>query len=115
LENVIHHALLVCRENLVRPEDLRLSPLRLRTATGGLVQPFKALHDALLALFEDGGPNLFAEIETTITRTAYEFCDRNQVQTARLLGISRNIVRAKLMQCGELPDGRKPKASVDLS
>jgi len=32
------------------------------------------------------------------------------VQTARLLGISRNIVRAKLMQCGELPDARTPKA-----
>jgi sigma-54-specific transcriptional regulator len=40
-------------------------------------------------------------------RTAYEFCHRNQVQTARLLGISRNIVRAKLMQCGELPNRSK--------
>src|SRR5271166_1098643 len=28
LENVIHHALLVCRENVVRPEDLHLSSLR---------------------------------------------------------------------------------------
>jgi sigma-54-specific transcriptional regulator len=106
LENVIHHALLVCRENIVRPEDLRLSPLGLRTTTTGPAQPFKSLHDALLALFEDGRPNLYAEIETAITRTAYEFCHRNQVQTARLLGISRNIVRARLMQCGELPTGR---------
>jgi sigma-54-specific transcriptional regulator len=85
---------------------LRLSPLRIRITTGGRAQPDKALHDALLALFEDGRPNLYAEIETAITRTAYEFCHRNQVQTARLLGISRNIVRAKLMQCGELPNGR---------
>jgi sigma-54-specific transcriptional regulator len=107
LENVIHHALLVCRENVVGPEDLRLSPLGLRIATSGRVQPFDAFEDALLALFEDGRPNLYAEIEMAITRTAYEFCDRNQVQTARLLGISRNIVRAKLMQCGELPGGRK--------
>jgi sigma-54 dependent transcriptional regulator len=106
LENVIHHALLVCRENVVRPEDLRLSPLGLRTATSSPSQPFKALQTALLALFEDGRPDLYAEIETAITRTAYEFCHRNQVQTARLLGISRNIVRAKLMQCGELPSGR---------
>jgi sigma-54 dependent transcriptional regulator len=115
LENVIHHALLVCRENIVRPEDLRLSPLGLRTATGGPAQPFEALRDALRALFEDGRPNLYVEIDTAITKTAYEFCHRNQVQTARLLGISRNIVRAKLMQCGELPDGRKPAGSVDLS
>ena len=105
LENVIHHALLVCRENIVRPEDLRLSPLGLRIATTP-AQGFKALHDALLAVFEDGRPNLYTEIETAITRTAYEFCHRNQVQTARLLGISRNIVRAKLMRCGELPNGR---------
>jgi sigma-54-specific transcriptional regulator len=106
LENVIHHALLVCRENVVRPEDLRLSPLGLRTATIGATRPLKALQDALLELFEDGRTNLYEEIETAITKTAYEFCDRNQVQTARLLGISRNIVRAKLMQCGELPKGR---------
>ena len=109
LENVVHHALLVCRENIVRPEDLRLSPLRARIATSGPAQSSKALHDALLTLFEDARPNLYSEIETAVTRTAYEFCHRNQVQTARLLGISRNIVRAKLMQCGELPDGRKPR------
>jgi sigma-54-specific transcriptional regulator len=113
LENVIHHALLVCRENVVQPEDLRLSPLGLRTATDSPAQPFEALHDALLALFEDGRPDLYAEIETAITKTAYEFCHRNQVQTARLLGISRNILRAKLMQSGELPNGRRLKISVD--
>jgi sigma-54-specific transcriptional regulator len=106
LENVIHHALLVCRENVVRPEDLRLSPLRPRLVLNGPAEPGEALHDALLALFEDGRSNLYAEIDTAITKTAYEFCHRNQVQTARLLGISRNVVRAKLMQCGELPNAR---------
>jgi sigma-54-specific transcriptional regulator len=106
LENVIHHALLVCRENVVRPEDLRLSSLKVRIATTAPAEPFDALRGALLALFEDGRPNLYSEIDTAITRTAYEFCHRNQVQTARLLGISRNIVRAKLMQSGELPNGR---------
>jgi len=109
LENVVHHALLVCRENMVRPEDLRLSSLGLRIATSGPTRPFEALREALLGVFEDGSPNLYAEIETAITRSAYEFCHRNQVQTARLLGVSRNIVRAKLMQCGELPDGRKQR------
>jgi sigma-54-specific transcriptional regulator len=111
LENVIHHALLVCRENVVRPEDLRLSLLRPRLVVNTPVGPDQALKDALVALFEDGRPNLYAEIETAITRAAYEFCHRNQVQTARLLGISRNIVRARLMQCGELPNGRKLRAS----
>jgi sigma-54-specific transcriptional regulator len=106
LENVIHHALLVCRENVVRPEDLRLSSLRPRLVSTGPASPDKVLHEALLALFEDGRPNLHAEIDAAVTRAAYEFCHRNQVQTARLLGVSRNIVRAKLMRCGELPNGR---------
>jgi sigma-54 dependent transcriptional regulator len=115
LENVIHHALLVCRENIVRPEDLRLSPRVPRIATSGPAQPFDRLRDALVAVLEEGRPNLNAEIEAAVITTAYEFCHRNQVQTARLLGISRNIVRAKLMQCGELPNGRKLRASVDPS
>jgi sigma-54 dependent transcriptional regulator len=105
LENVIHHALLVCRENVVRPEDLRLSSLRPRLVVSSPAEPEKSLRDALLALFEEGRPNLYSEIETAVTRTAYDFCHRNRVQTARLLGISRNIVRARLMQCGELPGG----------
>src|SRR5580700_2264341 len=54
LENVIQHALLVCRENIVRPEDLRLSALRPRIVKTGPTNPDEALHDALLALFEDG-------------------------------------------------------------
>jgi sigma-54 dependent transcriptional regulator len=45
-------------------------------------------------------------IEDMVIRTAYNFCRRNQVQTARLLGISRNIVRARLAQCGEISSSR---------
>jgi sigma-54 dependent transcriptional regulator len=100
LENVIHHALLVCRENLVRPEDLRLSSLNTRSAVSA--DPERELRDALLALFEKEPSNLYAAIEAAVMKTAYEFCDRNQLQTARLLGISRNIVRARLIQCGVL-------------
>jgi sigma-54 dependent transcriptional regulator len=100
LENVIHHALLVCRENLVRPEDLRLSSLNTRSAVSA--DPERELRDALLALFEKEPSNLYAAIEAAVMKTAYEFCDRNQLHTARLLGISRNIVRARLIQCGVL-------------
>jgi sigma-54-specific transcriptional regulator len=103
---------LVCRENVVRPEDLRLSALGLRIATGTPAHPFEALRDVLQALYEEGRPNLYAEIETAITKTAYEFCHRNQVQTAQLLGISRNILRAKLMQCGELPSTSRSRIRV---
>jgi sigma-54 dependent transcriptional regulator len=109
LENVIHHALLVCRENLVRTEDLRLSPLNSRALGTHNIKTAsdseQELQNALLALFEEGRPNLYATIEAAVMKAAYEFCDRNQLQTARLLGISRNIVRARLIQCGVLGSG----------
>lgn len=104
LENVIHHALLVCRENLVRPEDLRLSSLNTRSAVAAS-DPERELREALLALFEKEQPNLYVSIEAAVMKAAYEFCNRNQLQTARLLGISRNIVRARLIQCGMLGTG----------
>ena len=105
LENVIHHALLVCRDNLVGPEDLRLSALRPRAATNTPADPGRRLHAALLALFEEARPNLYTSIDAAVMKAAYEFCDRNQLQTAKLLGISRNIVRARLIEYGELKAG----------
>jgi sigma-54-specific transcriptional regulator len=106
LENVVHHALLVARGKVVRPEDLNLTALRplchapLSEATGRSGD--EKLQRALIALFEESPPDLHIRIEDTVIRTAYEFCHRNQVQTAKLLGISRNVVRARLAQCGEL-------------
>jgi sigma-54-specific transcriptional regulator len=104
LENVIHHALLVCRENIVRPEDLHLSSLRSRPAAPdeGDEDAESVLRKALLSLFESARPNLYATIDATVIKAAYEFCHRNQLQTAKLLGISRNILRARLIGYGEL-------------
>ncbi|MET0792814.1 MAG: helix-turn-helix domain-containing protein, partial [Polyangiaceae bacterium] len=53
-------------------------------------------------LFEQRPPNLFEHIEELVLRTAYRHCDHNQLQTARLLGISRNVVRARLIRFGEI-------------
>jgi sigma-54 dependent transcriptional regulator len=41
-----------------------------------------------------------------VIKAAYEFCHRNQLQTAKLLGISRNILRARLIEYGELPKSK---------
>ncbi|XXX79351.1 sigma 54-interacting transcriptional regulator [Sorangium sp. So ce134] len=117
LENAMHHALLVCKGQEVTPDDLRLTALQPKAGTSpppsdragaeavSQVRPTPqatSLEGALLALFEQNLPNLHEQIEETIIRTAYRYCDRNQLQTARLLGISRNIVRARLAQFGEL-------------
>jgi len=60
------------------------------------------LESALLALFEQNVPNLYEHIEETVFRAAYRYCHGNQLQTGRLLNISRNIVRARLEKIGEL-------------
>ncbi|MFZ6049899.1 sigma-54 interaction domain-containing protein [Pseudomonas sp. CR3202] len=105
LENAIHHALLVCRNRQVQPGDLNLVELRLVAARQDL--PLQSarptdLQTALQALFEQNGPDLYERIEEQVFRSAYRFCHGNQLQTARLLGISRNIVRARLEKIGEL-------------
>ena len=46
--------------------------------------------------------NLYRRIDETVIRTAYEFCEQNQLRTARLLGVSRNIVRDRLTRYGLL-------------
>ena len=112
LENVIHHAILVRRGNIIRPEDLNLSSLRSRVSPPALspAPPNNAaepLKNALVHYFEQGGDNVYQRIEECVMRTAYEYCHRNQLETARLLGISRNIVRARLLQYGELTGKRR--------
>ncbi len=106
LENSIHHALLVCVGTIVRPEDLRLptrpSESQVHPAASGSTRP---LEDALEALFDANTPDLYKRIDQTVLRVAYEYCERNQLRTARLLGISRNIVRDRLVRYRLVPTG----------
>jgi sigma-54 dependent transcriptional regulator len=108
LDNVLHRALLVFHGEEITESDLRLSPLppptgsRHRDSRRPPAGQEAALEVALLQLFEQGGPDVYSRIEERVMRAAYQFCDRNQVQTAKLLGVSRNIVRARLMQYGDI-------------
>ena len=106
LENIIHHALLICRDGRVAAADLNLnasviSPLS-APARAPLSSPIKPLETVLADLYEQPAANLFDTLEETIIRTAYAYCENNQVQTARLLGISRNILRHRLKRYGFL-------------
>ena len=105
---MIHHALLVCRGGRVMPVDLRLGemPAAGAPASRETGDRWQALDNAVRALFEEGGDDLHRRVEHAIMRSAYAFCDRNQLQTARLLGISRNVVRARLIEAGEIASGR---------
>jgi sigma-54-specific transcriptional regulator len=56
------------------------------------------LKRALGLLFKAGGPSIFLKIEEVTIRDAFAFCGYNQVRTAQLLGISRNVLRHRLKQ-----------------
>ncbi len=105
LENSVQHALLVVQGSIVQPRDLNLTGYRLsQTAQPSRLPAAPAsdegLASTLRAMFERGGPELFARIEEEVVRTAFAHCNQNQVKTAQLLGISRNIVRHKLKHYG---------------
>jgi len=78
---------------------------------------------ALRALMLRGTPGLHALVERRLVDNAYDLCERNQVRTARLLGISRNVLRAQLIRFGHLtrtgwrratrPDGGAPQGPHD--
>ena len=102
LENVIRYALLVRRDHLITAADLRLSrSLTPRPRAASESAP-NLLERVLPGIFEQNLPRLHQTIEHTVFSAAYRYCHRNQLETARLLGVSRNIVRARLLESGEL-------------
>jgi sigma-54-specific transcriptional regulator len=113
LENVIHHTLLICPGRNIRAEDVYL-PERPRLGEAEAdspAAPEAQLQAALLTWLEQGRPDLYAHVEHLMIDTAYRFSAGNQVQAARVLGISRNTMRERLQRLGVIPypPSRAPK------
>ncbi|MDY7565591.1 sigma-54 dependent transcriptional regulator [Pseudomonas sp. RTC3] len=105
LENVIHHTLLICRNGLIQHNDLRLSNMRIeRLDDTAPVDDSAAalLTRAFQTLFEEQAGALHEKVEDALLRAAYRFSHYNQVHTANLLGLSRNVTRTRLIKIGEL-------------
>ena len=108
LENVIHHSLLLCRNQTITAQDLRLSQSRGRRSEPALLpqnSPDTTQHllqRAFHKLFEEEPGALHETVEDSLLRAAYEFCHFNQVHTAKLLGLSRNVTRTRLIKLGAL-------------
>jgi sigma-54-specific transcriptional regulator len=135
LENVIHYALIVCRQGRIRAEDLRIggrlpgtrtpapafvpAPASLpdthrahRDAGAGTASSLDQLDSLLNDLVEAGEPALFDTVEERLIRAAFAACEQNQVQTAKALGISRNVLRTHLKRFG-LIGGEPADARLD--
>jgi DNA-binding NtrC family response regulator len=117
LENVVHYALIVNRDGLIRATDLQLRGMLLvgnapvaggagvaapTSPIAGLVDPMHALAATFSQLFEAGGPDLAQRVERLLIERAYAHCHRNQVRTAELLGVTRNVLRTQLKRFGLL-------------
>ena len=133
LENVVHYALIVNSDGVITVADLRLrgvytpptaqqlavpaaqTPAQAPTEIPVAVQetqpqpaqnPLDTLAAVLPTLFADGGEGLYERIESLVIHSAYAHCLRNQVHTAALLGISRNVLRTQLKRFGLLTDAK---------
>jgi len=127
LENVIHYALIVCRDGVVGAGDFRFSPLASASppvvlpsavraddgAPAAPLSPMVALERALDDVIGSRQPQMFQAIEEQLVRRAYAHCRSNQVRTARLLGISRNTLRTLLKRHGLLGDAADEEASPE--
>ncbi|HET7833161.1 MAG TPA: sigma 54-interacting transcriptional regulator [Gallionella sp.] len=105
LENTIHRALLVCDGNVLLPSSLNLpriyttAPAYAETAGRTIAEPCK-LERVFAELFAQEPEELHDMVVRKLILQAYEHTRMNQVQAARLLGISRNVLRTQLKHFG---------------
>lgn len=113
LEATLHRALLSATEGVIQATHLALSGLAEPLADVS-VRSMEDADDALLADFDavlarlgerfDG--RLFEVVERALFVHAHRRCGQHQTQAARLLGVSRNVLRGRLIALGEI-DARK--------
>lgn len=119
LENVVHFALLVSGDAELRPEHLKVtggwdggSSVRAKVAPNVTTEDSAQalLTEGLRKLFEGPPGPHFDTIERLVVSEAYRLSSGNQVHTANLLGISRNVVRTLLKRHGFLNSEDKVSA-----
>ncbi len=110
LENVVHFALLVSGDSIIRPEHLKVAG---GWNSGNAVpsgapagesanEPLVRIAAELRRLFAGPKAVHFDNVEKLVISEAFRFCEGNQVHTGTLLGISRNVVRTLLKRHGLL-------------
>ena len=108
LEDVIRGALLVAPARELGVEHLKFAGTGVReVACVASVVPFpdhglptQTLRALLSRMFQTPGERLLENLERQIVAEAFRFTGHNQVRTAALLGISRNVLRTLLRRHG---------------
>ena len=103
LENVAHSSLLVVEGDTILPEHVHFAAVpyvRDAPDTSGRGSKFAGIREQLDRLFGDPPPDLHQQLEELIVRQAFDRCRNNQVHTAKLLGVTRNVLRTLLKRYG---------------
>ena len=97
LEGVIHFAILVNRDGVIHANHLRLpASIHRPGGTASTSTPLDAIRAQLERLFESPPAEMYQTLEALIVKRAFGYCGGNQVHTAKLLGVSRSVVRTLL-------------------
>ncbi|MEJ4044273.1 sigma-54-dependent Fis family transcriptional regulator [Erwinia sp. SLM-02] len=96
LENTLHNAVLLSREPVIAPEQLRLNPVAIDPQPASELALDRFLRQQLNV---DSG-QIYQRVLDSLVRNAFELSDGNQLQTAALLGVSRNTLRTHLGHLG---------------
>lgn len=125
LENVIHFALLVSEMNTIEPKHIKIAGAKTLWSPAGThreaatpsgkpveyiqeTSPMDIIAQQLRNLFENateaGNSTCFNQLENLIVKEAFRYKNHNQVHTAALLGISRNVMRTLLKRHNLLRD-----------
>ncbi len=105
LENTIHRALLVCDGNVLLPGHLNLPHIKAEAVK--LTEESRRfnfencpLEKIFAQMFDKEHAELHDFVMHKLIVQAYEHSNMNQVQAAKLLGISRNVLRTQLKNFG---------------
>jgi DNA-binding NtrC family response regulator len=119
LRNVMHFALLIASGRAIQPEHLKVNggwgaavtppedtnPLAQHVQIADDSQPpLEAIAGHLRRSFDTPGGSLLEDLERLIVTEAYQRCGGNQVQSAQLLGVTRNVIRTLLKRHGLLQE-----------
>jgi sigma-54-specific transcriptional regulator len=100
LENVIHYAMLTCRDGVLRPRNLRFANSLRPEARPAAADPWTTIAQQLDRLFANAPENLYTRLEELVVRQGFAAAGGNQLKTARLFGMSRNTLRTLLKRFG---------------
>jgi two-component system, NtrC family, response regulator AtoC len=115
LENCLRRAVLMCKGEVLLPEhiffeadqEIENAPVVDADAIAGLKQRLEEIAGEILrGTDQNAHANLIDLVEEAVIRRALGDCGYNQVRTARLLGISRNTLRHRIMKYNLEPPGK---------